>query len=99
EELDLSLINMRFIKPLDEAMIETLAASHEFLVTLEDSSIAGGAGSSVLELLNQKRIQIPLLCLGLDDFFPSQGSREEILADYGLDAATLRNSIAEFTCD
>ncbi|TNF86871.1 MAG: 1-deoxy-D-xylulose-5-phosphate synthase [Gammaproteobacteria bacterium] len=99
EELDLSLINMRFIKPLDEAMIETLAASHEFLITLEDSSIAGGAGSAVLELLNQKRIQIPLLCLGLDDFFPSQGSREEILADYGLDPATLSNSIVEFTRD
>ena len=97
EDLDLSLVNMRFIKPLDESMIVDMASTHDYLVTLEDSSVAGGAGSAVLEVLNQKQIQIPLLRLGLEDFFPSQGSREQILQDYGLDPAALRSSISEFT--
>ncbi len=97
EELDLSLVNMRFIKPLDEAMITQMAANHDYLVTLEDSSVVGGAGSAVLELLNKNQTQIPLLRLGLDDVFPSQGSRDQILEDYGLDPATLKNSIIEFT--
>jgi len=97
EALDLSLVNMRFIKPLDEAMILDMASSHDYLVTLEDGSITGGAGSAVLELLNQQRISIPVLRLGLGDVFPSQGSREQVLEDYGLDPVTLSNSIVEFT--
>ncbi len=99
DELNLSLVNMRFIKPLDEGLITEVAANHDYLVTLEDSSVVGGAGSAVLELLNRKQAQVPLLRLGLDDFFPSQGSREQILEDYGLDPATLKNSIIEFTND
>jgi 1-deoxy-D-xylulose-5-phosphate synthase len=97
DELDLSLVNMRFIKPLDESLIKELAASHDYLVTLEDASIIGGAGSAVLEYLNQQQINIPLLRLGLSDVFPSQGSREQVLEDYGIDGATIRNSIVEFT--
>ncbi|MDH3633789.1 MAG: 1-deoxy-D-xylulose-5-phosphate synthase [Gammaproteobacteria bacterium] len=97
DDLDISLVNMRFIKPLDETLIKDLAANHDFLVTLEDASIAGGAGSAVLEYLNQEKINTPLLRLGLNDEFPSQGSREQILKDYGLDADTIRNSIVEFT--
>ena len=97
DELDLSLVNMRFIKPLDEAMVVEMATSHDYLVTLEDSSTAGGSGSAVLETLNLNQIQVPLLRLGLDDFFPSQGSREQILQDYGLDPVALRTSIIEFT--
>ena len=97
EALDLSLVNMRFIKPLDEDIVEKLSASHDFLVTLEDASIAGGAGSAVLELLRRKRIETPLLCLGLEDFFPSQGSREQVLEDYGIDPDALRHSIEAFT--
>jgi 1-deoxy-D-xylulose-5-phosphate synthase len=97
EDLDLSLVNMRFIKPLDESMIKDMASSHDYLVTLEDASIEGGAGSAVLEFLNQQRISIPVLRLGLSDEFPSQGSREQVLEDYGLDPATLRHSILDFT--
>ena len=97
DELDLSLVNMRFIKPLDESLIKELAASHDYLVTLEDASIIGGAGSAVLEYLNQQQINIPLLRLGLSDVFPSQGSREQVLEDYGIDSATIRNSIVEFS--
>jgi len=97
EDLDLSLVNMRFIKPLDESMIMDLASSHDYLVTLEDASTEGGAGSAVLEFLNRQRISIPILRLGLSDMFPSQGTREEVLADYGLDPVMLRHSILEFT--
>ena len=97
DELDLSLVNMRFIKPLDESLIKELAASHDYLVTLEDASIIGGAGSAVLEYLNQQQINIPLLRLGLSDVFPSQGSREQVLEDYGIDSTTIRNSIVEFS--
>jgi 1-deoxy-D-xylulose-5-phosphate synthase len=97
DELDISLVNMRFIKPLDEKLIKDLANSHDYLVTLEDASIAGGAGSAVVEYLSQEKISTPLLRLGLSDEFPSQGSREQILKDYGLDADTIRNSIVEFT--
>jgi 1-deoxy-D-xylulose-5-phosphate synthase len=96
EELDLSLVNMRFIKPLDEALITTLAAEHDYLITLEDASIIGGAGSAVLEYLSDQGIRSPLLRLGLDDCFPSQGSREQVLEDYGLDPASIRKSIADF---
>jgi 1-deoxy-D-xylulose-5-phosphate synthase len=97
EALDLSLVNMRFIKPLDEAMILDMASSHDYLVTLEDGSVTGGAGSAVLEFLNQQRISTPVLRLGLGDVFPSQGSRDQVLEDYGLDPVTLTNSIVEFT--
>ena len=97
ESLDLSLVNMRFIKPLDEDMIASMAASHDYLVTLEDASIVGGAGSAVLELLNHKGISIPVLRLGLEDEFPSQGSREQVLEDYGIDETALSNAIIEFT--
>jgi 1-deoxy-D-xylulose-5-phosphate synthase len=96
DELDLSLVNMRFIKPLDTALIATLAAEHEFLVTLEDASIVGGAGSAVLEYLNEQGITTRLLRLGLNDSFPSQGSREQVLQDYGLDADSIRKSIVDF---
>ncbi len=97
DELDLSLVNMRFIKPIDEATIDHLASNHDYLVTLEDASIIGGAGSAVLEYLNRRRIDIPLLRLGLDDVFPAHGSREQVLEDFGLDPETVRRSIVEFT--
>ena len=97
ESLDLSLVNMRFIKPLDDAMIADMAAKHDFLVTLEDAAITGGAGSAVLESLNRQAIEVPVLRLGLDDFFPSQGSRAEVLDDYGLSQKGLEQSIIAFT--
>jgi len=96
EEFDLSLVNMRFIKPLDEALLTTLAADHDYLITLEDASIVGGAGSAVLEYLSDQGIRTALLRLGLDDSFPSQGSREQVLEDYGLDPASIRKRIADF---
>jgi 1-deoxy-D-xylulose-5-phosphate synthase len=97
EELNLSVINMRFIKPLDEALIQQMASTHRNLVTIEDNTIAGGAGSAVLEFLNQKQIAIRCLRLGLSDDFPSHGSREQVLAEYGLDLTGIKRSILEFT--
>ncbi|MFT5659374.1 MAG: 1-deoxy-D-xylulose-5-phosphate synthase, partial [Gammaproteobacteria bacterium] len=67
EELNCSVINMRFIKPIDEAMIIDMASTHQTLVTIEDSAIVGGAGSAVLEVLNQHRLYTPCLRLGLSD--------------------------------
>jgi len=96
EELDLSLVNMRFIKPLDGELIARLASEHEYLITLEDSTIVGGAGSAVLEFLNDRGIKSPLLRLGLGDCFPSQGSREEVLEDYGLDPKAIHKAVREF---
>jgi len=97
EALNLSVVNMRFIKPLDEDLIQQMASTHQNLVTIEDNTIAGGAGSAVLEFLNQKQIATRCLRLGLSDDFPSQGSREQVLAEYGLDLTGIKRSIIEFT--
>ena len=96
EELDFSIVNMRFIKPLDESLIIQLAATHDRLVTIEDSAVAGGAGSAVLEFLNQQRILINCLRLGLSDNFPAQGNRDQVLQDYDLDIAGVRQAITHF---
>ena len=96
ESLDLSLVNMRFIKPLDGEMIRKMADEHDFLVTLEDASTIAGAGSAVLEYLSDQGLSTPLLRLGLGDVFPSQGSREQILQDYRLDPESIRSAIQKF---
>ncbi|MFT5225257.1 MAG: 1-deoxy-D-xylulose-5-phosphate synthase [Polaribacter sp.] len=97
EELDCSVINMRFIKPIDEAIIIKMASTHSNLVTIEDSAIAGGAGSAVLEVLNENRLNTPCLRLGLSDTFPSHGTREQVFEEYGLDKLSIINSIKNFT--
>ncbi len=97
EALDLSVVNMRFIKPIDEEIIEQMASIHQNIVTIEDSAITGGAGSAVLEVLGRKQISIHCLVLGLDDHFPSQGSREQVLKEYGLDYSGIKRSISGFT--
>ena len=93
--LDATLVNMRFVKPLDEALVLELAQSHAALVTIEDNAIAGGAGSGIAELLNANGIHVPLLQLGLADTFLEHGSREELLAADGLDAAGIERSIRQ----
>ncbi len=97
EALDLSVVNMRFIKPIDEEIIEQMASIHQNIVTIEDSAITGGAGSAVLEVLGRKQISTHCLVLGLDDHFPSQGSREQVLKEYGLDYSGIKRSITGFT--
>jgi 1-deoxy-D-xylulose-5-phosphate synthase len=93
EAFDATLVNMRFIKPLDEALILTLATRHRAFITIEENAVLGGAGSAVLELLAAEGCSLPLLQLGIPDRFIAHGSREGCLAAAGLDAAGLRASI------
>ena len=97
DELNLTIINMRFIKPLDTEMIRKAVESHDYLVTLEDSALPGGAGSAVVEYLNDNQFVIPCLRLGLNDEFPSHGTREEVLAENGLDYESIKSAITAFT--
>ncbi len=92
-ELDATLVNMRFVKPLDAAMIVELAKTHDGFVTLEDNAVAGGAGSAVAECLSAHGMVLPILHLGLPDVYLEHGSREEVLAMAGLDLASLRQAI------
>lgn len=91
--LGATVADMRFVKPLDEALVLELAESHDLLVTLEENVIAGGAGSAVTEFLHGRQLLIPVLQLGLPDDFVEHGGHSELLADCGLDAAGIRASI------
>jgi 1-deoxy-D-xylulose-5-phosphate synthase len=96
ERLDATLVNMRFVKPLDEALVIALATQHRALVTIEENAIAGGAGSAVAELLASAGVQVPLLQLGIPDKFIEHGSRESCLVAAGLDAAGLSASVEKW---
>jgi 1-deoxy-D-xylulose-5-phosphate synthase len=96
EALDATVVNMRFVKPLDEQMILELAKSHDVLVTVEDNAIAGGAGSAVNEALARHQCVLPILNLGLSDEFLEHASREELLRLSGLDAQGIENSARRF---
>lgn len=92
-ELGLSVVNMRFIKPLDRELVLAVAAQHEGLVTIEDNVVAGGAGSGVGELLNAEGVLRPILHLGLPDSYQHHASREDLLAEAGIDAAGIRTAV------
>lgn len=96
EKLNATIIDMRFVKPIDEARILDIAQTHDIIVTLEENAIQGGAGSAVAEILNSHRKPIALLQLGLPDFFIPQGIQQEIMADLGLDSAGLEEKIQQF---
>jgi 1-deoxy-D-xylulose-5-phosphate synthase len=93
ERLDATLVNMRFVKPLDEDLLIALAARHRAFVSIEENAIRGGAGSAIGELLASEGLQIPLLQVGIPDRFIEHGSRDGCLAAAGLDAAGLAASI------
>ena len=93
ERLDATLVNMRFVKPLDEDLLIALAARHRAFVSVEENAIRGGAGSAIGELLASEGLQIPLLQVGIPDRFIEHGSRDGCLAAAGLDAAGLAASI------
>ncbi len=93
ETMDATVVNMRFIKPLDHELVVKMANSHQLLVTVEENTITGGAGSAVSEALAAAGIDMPLLHLGLPDEFPHQGSRDKLLAECGLDAEGIRRTI------
>ncbi|MGH8475242.1 MAG: 1-deoxy-D-xylulose-5-phosphate synthase [Methylococcales bacterium] len=96
EYFDATVVNMRFVKPLDGALLLSLAGNHEIFVTLEDNAIAGGAGSAVNEFLQSRQVLIPTLNIGLPDRFIEHGSREDCMSAAGLDAAGVLNSIQAF---
>jgi 1-deoxy-D-xylulose-5-phosphate synthase len=93
EHLDATLVNMRFVKPLDEDLVTALAARHRAIVTIEENATIGGAGSAVGELLASEGLQLPLLQLGIPDRFIEHGSRESCLKAAGLDLAGLSASV------
>jgi 1-deoxy-D-xylulose-5-phosphate synthase len=84
-ELDATVVNMRFVKPLDDALVAQLARTHALLVTLEENVVMGGAGSAVAESLAAQGIVVPLLHLGLPDRFVDHGDQNQLLASVGLD--------------
>ncbi len=93
EELNATVVNMRFVKPLDDDLVESLAANYKLLVTIEENTIMGGAGSAVVESLESKGIAIPVLQLGLPDIFIDQGDPTQMLADCGLDKTGIIKSV------
>ncbi|MDO8417856.1 MAG: 1-deoxy-D-xylulose-5-phosphate synthase [Agitococcus sp.] len=93
EALNATVANMRFVKPLDEALIRHLAAEHDLLVTIEEHAIMGGAGSAVNEFLAQANIVKSVLNLGIPDAFIEHSSHAEMLASCGLDAQGIKNAI------
>ena len=93
ESLNATLVDMRFVKPLDETLILEMAAQHEVLVTIEENAIMGGAGSGVNEVLMAHRKPVPVLNIGLPDFFIPQGTQDEARADLGLNAAGIETKI------
>jgi len=93
EVLNASVVNMRFIKPLDEAMVLAMARSHDYLVTVEENALMGGAGAAVMECLQAHGVHKPVRCLGLPDQFIEHGSHETMLAECGLDTQGIINAI------
>jgi 1-deoxy-D-xylulose-5-phosphate synthase len=93
EALNLTVADMRFVKPLDVALVLELVATHAALVTLEEGAIMGGAGSAVAEALAAAAVVCPLLQLGLPDRFIDHGEQGALLASAGLDAAGIEGSI------
>jgi len=93
EQLDATVVNMRFVKPLDSELVLRMAREHSMLVTVEENTIQGGAGSAVAECLAQNGVAVPLLLLGLPDSFIEHGDPARMLADCGLDGAGIIASI------
>ncbi len=93
EKLDATVANMRFVKPLDAALVAELAGTHDALVTIEEGCLMGGAGSAVMEALAAAQIQVPVLALGLPDEFIEHGDPAKLLAMIGFDAAGIEVSI------
>lgn len=92
-EFDCSLVNMRFVKPLDESCLLNLSREHSQFFIIEDNTIVGGAGSAISEFVHQHRLNINCVMNGLGDTYPGQGSRSEVLASYGLSAEDLKHKL------
>ena len=93
EALDATVVDMRFVKPLDEALLRELAASHALLVTIEENAVMGGAGSAVSEFLAAENLVKPLLHLGLPDYYVEHAKPAQMLAECGLDQAGIEAAV------
>ena len=96
EHLDATLVDMRFIKPIDQALLRELSADHPVFVTLEDNAIMGGAGSAVNEFILNNQLPIQVLNLGIPDEFIKHGTQDEMHAEMGLDSHGLKQAIEQF---
>ncbi|HEX7586092.1 MAG TPA: 1-deoxy-D-xylulose-5-phosphate synthase, partial [Patescibacteria group bacterium] len=96
EKLDATLVDMRFVKPLDEDLLKKLSKTHRQFVTIEDNVIAGGAGSAVNEFFFGAGLEVAVKNLGLPDKFIENGSREEILTGIGLDEDSILDAVSSF---
>ena len=97
ETLDATVVNMRFVKPLDEELITEIQAKHSLIVTVEDNVIKGGAGSGVNEYLNSIQSKAKVLNLGLPDFYQDHGSRDDLLQEAGIDAQGILRQVKSFS--
>ena len=95
EELDATVVNMRFIKPLDSELIVELAGNHSLLVSIEENAVIGGAGSEIQRILTERGLQVPLMRLGLPDRFIDHGEQNQLLAELGLDKSGIVQAITE----
>ncbi len=95
EKLGATVADMRYVKPLDEALVLDLARTHEALVTVEEGCLPGGAGAAVLECLAAAGVEVPVLTLGLPDEFTDHGDPARLLSLLGLDAAGIEQSIRQ----
>ncbi|MGH2293951.1 1-deoxy-D-xylulose-5-phosphate synthase [Pseudomonas capeferrum] len=93
EQINATVVDMRFVKPLDEALVLELAANHELLVTIEENAIMGGAGAAVGEFLASQAVTKPLLHLGLPDLYVEHAKPAQMLAECGLDVAGIEASV------
>ena len=89
EQAEATVVDMRFAKPIDEALLSDLADSHTQFVTLEENALAGGAGSAVMEYVNRANLKLKVTSLGLPDKFQHQATRAQLLAEAGIDAASI----------
>ncbi|MBD3609589.1 MAG: 1-deoxy-D-xylulose-5-phosphate synthase [Gammaproteobacteria bacterium] len=104
KQLNASLVNMRFVKPIDAEVIKEMAFNHQLIITLEDNVVQGGAGSAVNEVLAMNDTPVSVINMGLPDQFVEHGTREELLTQCGLDAASIIRQVEGFyqdqgTCD
>jgi 1-deoxy-D-xylulose-5-phosphate synthase len=93
QDLDATVADMRFVKPLDADLVSELAATHRLVVTVEENAVSGGAGSAVAEALAARAIATPLLQLGLPDRFIDHGDQAQLLASVGLDRAGIATAV------
>ena len=95
-QLDATLVDMRFVKPLDEALVVELASNHTYLITVEDNAIAGGAGSAINEFVLSNKLSVQILNIGLPDIFIKHGTQQEIHKELGTDSVGIINKINTF---